>query len=335
MWLSADWHLTAKPEDEYRWDVFRRLRELTRDPSLEHEIVVLGDITDHKTDKHPAALVNRLVDELLSFVRRGNTTVTIIMGNHDAPLNGVPYWDFLNELPNVNYLSKPTGNADTWFLPYTKAPQWDWKKLDFKRCKLIFMHQAVAGANIGNGRKINEDLGVSFPRGCRVYAGDIHTPQTVGNVTYVGAPHWVRFGDTHERRLLRIDDTTYKIAEEIKITDGARKLIANVRSLADLTKLDVNAGDQVRVRYSVGDIASVPEMSAEIQAWAVSAKVSLVSVETALEGDEQTAEAGDFLHEPGSILHAFAKYEALTCDLYEAGARLLADLLPSTEIPSY
>lgn len=333
MLLTADWHLTAKPEDEYRWDIFARLRELTRDENREHEIVMLGDMTDHKTDKHPAALVNRLVSAILDLVEHRNTTLTIIMGNHDAPLNGVPYWDFLNNLPNVHYFSVPTKHSDCLFLPFSKAPKWDWRDIDFKTYKAVFMHQPVAGADIGNGRKIKDEGTVRFPRSCRVYSGDIHTPQTIGNVTYVGAPHWVRFGDTHARRILDVDDTTYKIQREIFLDTGSRKLILNVGSIEELEALGVKAGDQVRVRFSLAahTVADAPRIADAIQQWAARNNIALVSTETTMEGDERYANTGDFLHDPADVLHAFVAYEGITDEIARRGAALMSEVFPSNK----
>ena len=335
MLLTADWHLTAKPEDEYRWDVFRRLSALTNDSV---EILILGDITDHKTDKHPAALVNRLVDELLTLSAK-SARVTILMGNHDAPLNGVPFWSFLNDLSGIRYLSEPTPwhDGDSYMLPFSKAPNWEWKNLNFSKRKAVFMHQPVAGVDLGNGRRYSTETVIAFPRSCRVYSGDIHMPQTLGNITYVGAPHWVRFGDTHARRFLEVSDQTFKVEREIPIEDGARKLIANVVSVAELSALRVNPGDQVRVRLglSEGDVSQVPALTAQIREWAEAHKVVLVSTETSLEGGARYDVSGTFLNDVGQIFQAFAQYEGIAADFYESGAALCNTAVPTVKVPPY
>ena len=340
MLLTADWHLTAKPEDEYRWDVFRRIREIVK--AKPQHVMILGDITDHKTDKHPAALVNRLVAELQALAQYlvpTNHEIVILMGNHDAPLNGVPFWHFLNELPGIRYVSEPMvwPGSSSMLLPFTKAPKWDWKNLNWSTPKCVFIHQPVQGANIGNGRTIREDTDVGIPAAIRAYAGDIHIPQTVGNVTYVGAPHWVRFGDTHARRFLEIDDRSFKVTREIPIEDGARRLIASVTSLAQLEEMRVNPGDQVRVRLALseGDVTKVPTLTAQIREWAEINKVSLVSTETNLEGVERIDVSDTFLNDVGAIFAAFAQHEGVALDFYQSGATLLRSTLPNVEVPAH
>ena len=66
------------------------------------------------------------------------------------------------------------------------------------------MHQSIKGAIFENNHSLNEGLPVDYfnvPKNV-VFSGHIHVPQEIGNVTYVGAPYPIRFGDNAKNRVL-------------------------------------------------------------------------------------------------------------------------------------
>ena len=61
--ITADLHLTDRPEDEYRWKAFDHVVRESLTSYGAQEIYLLGDILDRK-DRFPARLLNRLDNTL-------------------------------------------------------------------------------------------------------------------------------------------------------------------------------------------------------------------------------------------------------------------------------
>lgn len=324
MLLTADWHLTDRLEDLYRWDVFKTLRDIIARTN-DHNLYILGDITDRK-DRHSAALVNRLVEEIAKI----DAHITILMGNHDMPLRGMPFWAFLSRIhKDVQFIDAPTtidahGSDDLLLLPYSPDPQRDWAKIDFKHPSCCFMHQTVSGVVTDSGRTLTNDKMIIFPRGLKVYSGDIHTPQVVGRVTYVGAPHPVNFGDTYPCRVLRLD-RAFDIKEVITL-NTTQKHVIKISSVADLLDWKINAGDYVKIRVdmNVNRLEQWPADQEEIARWATANGVIVSSTEVLVEDSRATmVEKNLPLNDPETIIRAFALAENLDGPMLDAGLAIM------------
>ena len=294
--LTADWHLTDAPEDEYRWQVFDHLARLVKDYN-DTEVWVLGDLTDRK-DKHGRLLVNRMVQELAQLP----AYVEILMGNHDMPLDGTPFWSFLNKMKNVEYHPKPRAiRNDALMLPYSANPKADWEGIDFKRYKCVLTHQTFAGAT-ENGQEFGTDKfdEISFPRGVQYYAGDIHTTQRVklGNagasLLYVGAPHVIKYGDSYPPQMVVIDDQ-YKVVKQVPIR-GIRKWMIRLDDLANLDAIKVYKGDMAKVIYSlpIDQMDRWGAMQDQVTGWARQHGVILASIEPSIQATSVLGERPDF-----------------------------------------
>jgi len=271
--LTSDWHLDDQPENEYRWHVFDEI-EHVKDIEL---IIVAGDVANFK-DRHTGTFVNRLVMEL----RRLKLPVVILRGNHDTPLTGVPYWEFLNNVPDLEFISKPIARGAQLFLPHEHDPAQAWAGIDFSLYDVIFMHQSADGADIGHGRRYKSRKGavpMTVHKQLKIYSGDIHIPQEIGKITYIGAPHHVKYGDDHRCRMLVLN-STYDVEREI-VLRPADKMIVEITSVADLQTVKAAKGDQVRLTMTLpaGQINTWQNRRVEIAAWARDKGVTLTSVE--------------------------------------------------------
>lgn len=180
----------------------------------------------------------------------------------------------------------------------------------------------MTGALAENGTEMRNDNMVVLPRSNKQYSGDLHVPQTVRNLTYVGAPHVTRFGDNYPTRMLVLDDN-YEIVHEV-LLKTPRKHMIDITSIADLETLTVEAGDAARIRVSLpsGSEEGWPALEAGVMAWARSRGVSVASVDALVDvgvgGQTYNTDI-----DPEEILHDFCKGEELSEDLVAVGLALL------------
>lgn len=213
-------------------------------------LVIAGDITDAK-DYHSATLVNKVVDSIMMLKARV-PEIYILMGNHDFFKGGHPYFQFLNHIPGLHYISKPfeaclDDGPGAIFLPYTKTPMADWKGMDFSHFDYLFMHQTAPGSVASNGQKMDGEELPSL-KGPKVYSGDIHVPQVIGNIEYIGSPYHVHFGDRFKPRCVLLDRRNRPVDLHFETIS---RITVTVSSAAELTHLDLKKGDQVKLRVKL------------------------------------------------------------------------------------
>jgi hypothetical protein len=321
--LTTDWHLTDNPEDEYRWAIIEHVLHAVIQYDVD-VVFILGDIADRK-DRHSGALVNRLVEELRKIAARA--PVVILRGNHDTPLRGPAFWEFLSRIDRIEYITEPTewhlfdnNKPDLWLLPFTATPHETWQGR-FSNYRALFMHATVSGAVVENGMVMQNSKFPLLPRSVTVYSGDVHTPQTVGNVTYVGAPHPVKFGDRYPCRMLLLDEA-YNIKLELPLA-GMRKYMLDLSDVSELRHMAVKHGDQVKIRFQCppGGITGWGAVEAEIARWAAARGVVVAGTEVMV--DSVYAARPDTEQSPEQILRAFAAQERITKELLAVGLSLL------------
>jgi calcineurin-like phosphoesterase family protein len=314
MILTADLHLDDKPENEYRWKIFTHLEKHS-----DGIIYILGDLCD-RADRHSASLVNRLIAYLNELALKND--VTILLGNHDKPLKGLPYFSFLNFMDRVKFIIYPCVEDGIMLLPYSHNPTEDWKGWNLDSAKCIFMHQTITGADTGT-RILENPLMPPLPKHLPIYSGDIHTCQTIDNFVYVGAPYPVKFGDAYKCRLLRLDDE-FRM-EEI-LLPSTNKRVIEVNSLEQLQNIAMNDGDQARIRFTIpaNEMDQWPSEQEAIAKWAQKQGVTLASVEAIIETSPETIQQTfDFDADPERVLKAFCLTEGVEDSIYQTGLNLL------------
>lgn len=200
--ITADLHWTANPRDAYRHAFVKRLVSLAKQKQVE-AIFILGDLTEAK-DEHNATLTNQIVEHLKALA--SVAPVYIDRGNHDYhtdPYNS--FFRFVRYIPLIRWIDQPTflGDMNVTVLPHTNDYVRDWKGIHWS--PLVFAHNTFTGANLGFGPPSQGIPTTAIPPGSKVVAGDIHIPQSFENVTYVGSPYLVDFGDDFQPRVLLID----------------------------------------------------------------------------------------------------------------------------------
>jgi hypothetical protein len=250
--LTSDLHLTSAPRDEYRWGLFNYLRDEGKRLNVE-QFFILGDLTDAK-DYHPSVLVNRVVAGLheLSQV----ATVYVLMGNHDGIIPGMPFFRFLDMLPEVHFIFEPSmgeiGGRRVVFLPHTREPDKAWPRMQkaIDEAHYCFLHATMTGACSETGQKL-EGASTRWFSKCKghIYSGDIHVPQRVGPVEYIGSPYHVRFGDKFDPRILHLDKK--RVPSDLSYPAPSRRVF-DVSSSLELAKQEYRKGDQVKIRFHLG-----------------------------------------------------------------------------------
>lgn len=238
-------------------------------------IAILGDLTEGK-DRHSAWLVNRVVHHLDALA--SIAPLMVMMGNHDYHNEGHPFFEFISKVRNIAWVGRvsthqqlPKKMAEAFdgclFLPHTRTYEKDWGAVQMKGRRFIFAHNAFHGASSGFGHTV-EGIPVSvFPKDARVIAGDIHVPQTLGPVTYVGAPYTVDFGDDYKPRLLSLAPDGGQ--HSISVGSFPQKRLVAIERPSDLiaqTK-SFNPGDILKVRVTVDDMSTWSQTHKKIVDW--------------------------------------------------------------------
>jgi len=252
--LVSDLHLVDDVSCEYRWGLFPWLYRVCKDLKI-RTVLILGDLTDAK-DNHSAELTNRVVKAIKGFP--DHIQINILVGNHDWLKAGHEFFRFLNVIPNVKFITSPQEDQEVgggprsvsaFYLPYSKNPIKDWEGLDFSHYDYLFMHQTISGAISSNGQEME---GEALPplNAAKVYSGDIHVPQIIKGVEYVGSPYHVHFGDAFKPRAVLIDAD--RKAHDLPFETISR-ITLKVSSLRDLRRKRFNPGDQVKLRVELSE----------------------------------------------------------------------------------
>lgn len=247
--ITSDLHLVASSSTEYRWGLFPWLAEQCRLEKVK-TLLILGDLTDAK-DNHSAELVNRIVRSINSLPVED---IRILAGNHDWLKAGQEFFRFLNVLPNVEFITKPTEDNELtgplcYFLPYSKNPVKDWAGMDFSHYDYLFMHQTVSGAVSSNGQKMEGEV-LPALNASKVYSGDIHVPQVIGAVEYVGSPYHVHMGDAFKPRCVLIEKSRNAVDLHFETIS---RVTVSVSGIKELRRQNFRSGDQVKLRIELDE----------------------------------------------------------------------------------
>lgn len=276
--VTSDWQLCDNPRDRYRTDfVVDQLPKLI-DKYQVDQLLVLGDVTEEK-DHHPAALVNTVANAFFELQKKCN--VIILEGNHDFLHKEHPYFKFVTSFPNVAWISVPLITQGCLFLPHTRDHKKDWANIDFKGHDFIFAHNIFEGVK-ANGQSLSGIPRSVFPRDAFVISGDVHEPQTLGVVTYVGSPTLCDFGDDYQPRVLLLDDLKVK---SIKVYGQQKRVI--LCSVTTTSEMDIDfdignaqSGDLVKIKVDLlmEHVAHWSEIRQEVEAWAIKNKFIVNSI---------------------------------------------------------
>jgi len=341
MLLISDLHFTDKTADRYRFKIFTWVYEYfmrTGDKNL----IILGDLTDSK-DHHSANLVNAIVKRMLDLTGKG-MEIFLLKGNHDYIDPDMPFFEFLGQYEYINYIKDPQcwliEGYSCLFLPHTRQPLADWAvnrtvEKAMKTAAYVFMHESVIGSVTSNGYEMEKGLAPSYFRkfGGEVISGDIHCPQTIGRVSYVGTPYSIRFNDDYRGRALTI--TEGEVAELFPDIRNRTTLdVSSVREFMDKAiEQRTLVGDQIKIRYqlSEADEEKWEAIRKKLYMACKNLHLELVVLQVVrprplpLRGKKnRLQEAFDVLL-PGKVVDKFAKQRGISKAKRKAGRRLVEE----------
>lgn len=246
--VTADLHLHASSKEAYRFAAMEHIAELIEKYKCD-SLIILGDLT-HAKNFHSDVLVNDVVDLLYNFSCL--CPVYILQGNHDYVTEDCPFFHFVRRLAKVRWFNQPAmadveGIGRCSFLPHTR----DWKKtwagvMDFwYEAEWIFAHNTFDGAVTETGKRMRGIPTNIFPKDVPVISGDIHKPQQLDCVTYVGSPYLIRYGDDFDPRVLLVDGGKMKSYP----MPGPQKRLIEISSPDEIGDFTFGKGDMIKVRY--------------------------------------------------------------------------------------
>lgn len=319
--VTADIHLSDNPNEEYRHAFMREFVAIAKRRKADR-ITILGDLTERK-DHHSAVLVNKVVAHLKAM--SDVAPVDILMGNHDYHNEGHPFFEFVQHVQNIRWIGTPTVIGKELYLPHTRDYKNDWKPYFdlFKQFNFVFCHNTFNGASVGFGREL-EGIPLFFPRGTRVIAGDIHVPQTLGPVTYVGAPYTVDFGDDYKPRLLALEGTT---VTSLGVSKYGQKRLVSIDDLSELDAAAVNEGDILKVRVAIDDMGTWHSTHKAVLAWAADKGVHAQRIEPVLNqvAVKKRFKVTNAKTDDSDLLTQYAKRHTLTEHTLKVGIEIMGD----------
>lgn len=338
--FTADLHLTSRTRDEYRWEIFDWLKKQISRREVD-VLFILGDLADQK-DGHPATLVNRLIDALVKIADM--VPIHMVMGNHDYIDSDCPFFDLLNSIPNMCFITSPDKRVicgkKVLSLPHIRNWRQGWWLNDKRALEsgfdFVLMHQTIHGSMVTPRHVLDgvpEGTFSDSKVGKCVISGDIHVPQVVGCVAYCGSPYPINFGDEFEPRVLLHKGGKLKSLKRLSI----RKPILYISDIEHLMEEELEEGDQIKVVYELPriDFPSWDERRQEVVSWASKNGVVIMGLELrelgmiARDSDgkpiEEKEEEGRKSGTPGQVLNRYCETKEVEEDLEEVGIAILGE----------
>jgi hypothetical protein len=165
-----------------------------------------------------------------------------------------------------------------------------------------------------------------------IISGDIHVPQTIGTVTYVGSPYHVHFGDHKFNPRFFILDTVTNKLKDCFYPDAPRKIRLTVLEPDDLKAYTFNAGDQIKIdlKLTKADWVNHDQYKTAIKTFCDKNKLVLKGIiiteldKTELEQSIKQTKQNDVIdYSPKNIFNSFCKERKVDNELINLGKSFL------------
>lgn len=320
--MVGDLHMTDQARDAYRFEIFDWLRR-QQDKYSVAATFLAGDVTNEK-DRHSATLVNKIVNGLTKLKH----PIYICRGNHDYRDPNNPFFNFLNHIEGLTFVTEPKVYQGMAIIPhYREQGEFDHAVSIVSECTpaTFLVHQTFDGAIAETGARLNGFTASHIelldpPLG--VYAGDVHKPQRQGIVTYVGCPYHVRFGDNYDPRVLLITERQDKNL----YFDAPHKWSLRIRGPENLlNNEDLYEGDQVKllVEMTREEVLDWKKVKASILAACKELKLEVYGVKMEVNAPKHRKKILTKSHSNEEVFEAFCNAENLASEFRETGRKLM------------
>lgn len=310
--------MSHNPRDDYRFAFMKWLEAYARKHKPD-EIVIAGDLTEEK-DRHPAELVNKVVQHVHALSKIA--PVIALEGNHDYKDEGHAFFAFLSRIDNARWISKPCAIGDVLYLPHTNDYKRDWANIDLGAYGTRVCHQTFNGASVGFGRQLEGIPLDVLPRKGRTFCGDIHVPQVMGRLVFIGSPYHVDFGDDFASRIIEQTDGTWN---SIDTSTLPQKRAINVSPAHVARSMDkTNPGDIVQITVEVDTMEGWNTIHGQVEGEAISRKLRVWAIKPkllkkAVRRQHKVADARSDV----DVLAAFGRRHGLSKAIMKRGEKLL------------
>lgn len=321
--LCSDLHFTDREKDAYRWKIFPFLHQCIKKYDVS-DVYILGDLTVFK-DKHSAILTNKIVNSIIELAKEVH--VVVLVGNHDFIQFGNPFFGFLKGLEGITYCDEITSIGRELFLPNTKTPEIDWKDIEWDDYDTIYMHQCVIGSVGSQNYEMEHGLAPSYFKRFKgkVWSGDIHVPQVVGRVEYVGTPYPINVGDHYKGRCVLIHNDGSRKDLHLKTI---KKQSIEITSVEQLHEIDLNKGDQVSIKLQLDptEFAQWEELKTACKEYCKEMQVEVLDLSLSakkLDPKKSKQELQVNKLSPQEVLKSFCSHNKLSEEVAQAGLSFL------------
>jgi hypothetical protein len=183
-------------------------------------------------------------------------SVEWVLGNHDYKNRDFPFFRFIGKYQNVrlhefNFTASRAG-VSVGFFPHIEDSKEVLQAVRNTSAEVCLLHCTVPGVVTSAGFVMDSGVEIKGTNKL-VISGDIHLPQKVGDVLYVGSPYQTTFGpdlgDKYDNRILLLEKGSDGVSLKSIPTDFPRKVIVSVSVQGELIDSSrVMEGDFVRFK---------------------------------------------------------------------------------------
>ena len=215
-------------------------------------MIIGGDIFHSKSILHVVAQ-----SYFLDFIRKNlNITFYIISGNHDMSSrsgNGVSALKCIDKEPNVKMFHEATVEDSIYYVPWNPEKMIDEIRKPPSKVKYLVSHLGLNEAKLNSGISIVSDIGLKdLTKYTHCFLSHYHSPQTINNVSYIGSPIQMDWGEKNEEKRFMVLDTETGEIKSIP-TEGYKKHIeieltaANKDDIVERSRELIKEGHHVKL----------------------------------------------------------------------------------------
>lgn len=231
--LITDTHFGARNDSTIFQEYFHRFYDNIFFPYLDaHNIkscIHLGDVVDRRKYINFKTL-NYLRNDVIGRLWEMGVDTHIIVGNHDT------YYKNTNEVNSmVELFSTSDGMSEPWIYEHPREMDFDGTKIlmmpwinngNYSECmeiikktdaQIMMGHLEISGFEMHHGLWCDSGMDAKlFNKFDMVFSGHFHHKSTNGNITYLGNPYEIYWGDYDDPRGFHVLDTETRELEYIQ-----------------------------------------------------------------------------------------------------------------------